>query len=855
MADFDVETVFMDAVGNDLSDEDVSSYLCSVLSSMEIEELRSVDNLAEVVSPFLVDAGSHNEDEASAICRQLAKAFGGSGYSGGSNGRGDGASDEPELELLSAPIKLNDTVEVQQLNKKGTYITSTAQQHLEMSNEFSDSSMLESLQAPSTRAAMRKRRHDEDILNKKLRDESNRRKEAANELHNARMAVVKAARSSGGQHKQGVNIECFSLPHPNGRGELLSDAKLTLSVNRKYGLVGKNGAGKSTLLRGLALYQLPNIKHLRILLVDQHVEGDDKSPMEWVLDADVERTALLEEQERIQLYMNMNINPDNTNVKEKNSLPLDLRGVDLTLALQEVEDRMEIMEIRTAEQRALVILKGLGFTDEMIYKPTNRLSGGWAMRAALSAAIYVNPDLLLLDEPTNHLDLHALVWLEEWLINTFSGILVVVSHDSHFLDSVCSDIIDFKSTLSGAHVSSLISYNGDYSTYMRTLTEKRTNKMRDYDAYEKEKEKLIEFISREGKKYDNPSHQSQRKMKMKQLTNLNEVSLTPDDVELVLKLPKPHGIFKENEKLISIQNVSFAWPKIDAETKAKFQEAIAKANADFQGNDNNENKNNDDDEIIIQPEINKNDIKYYSPLFTNVDFVVQSKARIAILGRNGCGKTSLLNIILGSSATGIGMQTALPTTGIITKLSGCRVTMLQQHHYKGEQLDPDLSALDHIRALPQDESSAVGLYDPGSRHEDAALRTYLANFGIRRDPAILPVKYLSGGQRMRVALACAFFRKPDLLILDEPTNHLDSDTVRALCESLQKFEGAIIAVSHDEAFVNKVIVAGVESEKSVQKIKEGEIWVMENKQVKRHEGTFSSYKRKIRDEMLKKLGK
>eukprot|EP00606_Chrysophyceae_sp_TOSAG23-5_P000124 GSChrysophyteH2.ASY1.ANO1.740.1 assembled CDS len=121
------------------------------------------------------------------------------------------------------------------------------------------------------------------------------------------------------------------------------------------------------------------------------------------------------------------------------------------------------------------------------------------------------------------------------------------------------------------------------------------------------------------------------------------------------------------------------------------------------------------------------------------------------------------------------------------------------------------------------------------------MRSYLANFGIRRDSAILPVKYLSGGQRMRVALAIAFFRRPDVLILDEPTNHLDADTVRALCESLHAFEGTIISVSHDEAFVNRVIALG------------GEIWVLESQRVKRFDGTFSSYKRSVRAEMMKKM--
>ena len=855
MAALDPEYVFLKTVGDSITDEDVSAYLCSVLSEMDEAELKSVEALTEVVAPFLIEAGSHDEDEAAAVCRSLVQAFGGSGYTGVGGSASALEVEEEVPVLLSAPVRLNDTMEVQQLNKKGSYISSTAQADVENMED----GVLESQQAPATKALLRKRRADQAILERKLREESERRTAAANELHDARMAVVKAARASGGGHKQGVNIECFSLPHPSGRGDLLADAKLQLAVGRKYGLVGRNGAGKSTLLRALAMYKLPGCQHLRVLLVDQHVEGDAKSALSWVMDADVERIALLEEEVRLTGFLQAQTQAAEEKGASANSgsakvtLPVDLRGVDLSMALQEVWDRMDVMEVRTAEQRARHILSGLGFTEEMMVNPTNTLSGGWAMRAALAAAIFVHPDLLLLDEPTNHLDLHALVWLEEWLLNSFRGTLIVVSHDSHFLDGVCTDVLEFRSTLSGAKKSSLITFTGDYSTYERTLAEKRINLRRDRDAFERTRDHLQEFIAREGKKYDNPSHQSQRKMKMKQLAALQEVNIAEEDSELVLKLPKPHGIFNGNEKLLSIQNVSFAWPKAKAAPAAGEDSASGQNEGEEgEGEGDGDDGHNGDEVVAVEAK------QYHPPLFEKVDMVVQAKARLAFLGRNGCGKTSLLNLLLTGETN---IENTTPTAGKVTKLPGCRVTMLQQHHYKGEQLDPDMSALEHIRALPQDSTSAVGENDPGSRHEDAAMRSYLANFGIRRDAAILPVKYLSGGQRMRVALASAFFRRPDVLILDEPTNHLDADTVRALCESLRAFEGTIISVSHDEAFVNRVIGAtatvgassGGADTVSGLKALGGEIWVLESQRVTRFDGTFSNYKRKVRAEMMKNL--
>ncbi len=192
------------------------------------------------------------------------------------------------------------------------------------------------------------------------------------------------------------------------------------------------------------------------------------------------------------------------------------------------------------------------------------------------------------------MDLHALVWLEHWLTNYFTGIVLTVSHDQVFLDSICTDILELKSTIIGQAKSSLIHYSGDFSTYMNTLEENRIAQDRLRASYEKEKEKLQEFIRREGKKYDNPAHQAQRKMKMKQLEKLIEVEKYEPEAELVLKFPKPYCIFEEKETLISVKDLGFAWT--------------------------------DDDNQVVG-----------DYLFKDVDFTVTKGARIAILGKNGCG--------------------------------------------------------------------------------------------------------------------------------------------------------------------------------------------------------------------------
>jgi ATPase subunit of ABC transporter with duplicated ATPase domains len=161
---------------------------------------------------------------------------------------------------------------------------------------------------------------------------------------------------------------------------------------------------------------------------------------------------------------------------------------------------------------------------------------------------------------------------------------------------------------------------------------------------------LREFISREGKKYDTPQHQAQRKMKMKQLEKLIEVENVEEDSDMHLRLPQPYSNFDKNATMIAIKDVGFAWESDDAATEPSEEEY----------------------------------------LFRNVDFTVGSGARIVILGKNGCGKTSLLNLLTGEVS---------PSVGDVQRHVGSRVTMLQQHHYKGEQLDPNISALDHIKAM------------------------------------------------------------------------------------------------------------------------------------------------------------
>lgn len=837
-----------------LEDGDVMDYISSILEGMELDEVRKPEVLEEVIGPFLLDAGGvdFDEQQVTSTCKKLCVALGGSGFGSGTlhgSPAGDNmADDDLTPMLLSAPIKLADTQEVQQATqKKATYGGSFVKKGngIEINNgmEF----------VPTTKSEIRKAKKEEEALRKRLKVESDLRSKEMEEMLQARMMAIQAARALGNSYKTGVNIEGLSLPHPSGTGDLLTDAKLVLVPRRRYGLIGKNGCGKSTLMKYMANYKFDGLQHLKILLVDQHVEGDEDTALAWLLRADVERTALLNDEEKLNKFLALSMIKDSSETtvdrgkkggddggedggEDEDVIPAEFRGVNLELALAEVHERMESIDVRSAEKRAKRILFGLGFTEEQMLQRTKYLSGGWSMRAALGAAIFVKPQLLLLDEPTNHLDLHALVWLENYLLSSFEGILMCVSHDTSFLDTVCTDIYELKSRLGGSARSSLEHYNGDYRTYENTLKENRVMQARQREAFEDKRDKLKEFISREGKKYDTPQHQAQRKMKMKQLAALQEAAAVEVEKELRLSLPKPFGSFAPNEKLLALQQVEFAYPPQRMEDEDEEGEEGGREVTVTQVNESS-NGMSDEKELTVS-----------EPLFSDVDFVVTSRSRLAILGRNGCGKTSLLNLMVGFTS---------PTTGDVKRHPGCRICMLQQHHYKGEQLNPDFNALEHIANLPDDEHSAIGIQEKGTRHEETVQRSYLANFAVSNP--LIKVRYLSGGQKMRVALAVALFHKPDVLILDEPTNHLDLDTVTALSVALQKYDGAVIVVSHDEDFVNRVVLKQKESgqaldsapsSKETDVASGGEMYVFSHNKVTRFEGTFREYKNAIRAKVI-----
>ena len=298
------------------------------------------------------------------------------------------------------------------------------------------------------------------------------------ELHAARVAAVKA-RNKLGAYKGALDAAEFTLPNPGGGQPLLEDAACTLIWGRRYGLIGRNGTGKSTMLRAFAARRVGNIpENVTVHYVSQEVNltpaQSCKTPIDCVVEADIERTLLLEELASLESQIA---------TESLDELGSKRHG--------EVLSRLDEIGSDSAHRRATKLLENLGFSTELRSRTLQQLSGGWRVRTMLAAAIFAAPDLLLLDEPTNHLSIGAVLWLarelsegETWQ----SRMVVIVSHDRHFMDEVCTDCLH----ISGA-AKRLTQCRGNYSKWAKQRKEQQVLFAKEQSQRQEEIDKLREY--------------------------------------------------------------------------------------------------------------------------------------------------------------------------------------------------------------------------------------------------------------------------------------------------------------------------------------------------------------------------
>jgi len=379
--------------------------------------------------------------------------------------------------------------------------------------------------------------------------------------------------------------------------------------------------------------------------------------------------------------------------------------------IAEIQTRLADIGAHAAPARAASILAGLGFSNADQQRPCAEFSGGWRMRVALAATLFAEPDLLLLDEPTNYLDLEGTLWLQDHLA-CYPATLIVISHDRDLLDSAVGHILSLESR-------KLELYRGGYSSFERQRGERMLLDQKMIKKQEAQRKHLQAFVDRFRAKATK-ARQAQSRLKM--LAKLEPiVALVTEDVRPI-HIPAPHKVLS---------------PPIIA---------------------------TDDVDIGYEPG---------HPVLSGLSLRVDNDDRIALLGANGNGKSTLLKLLAGR---------LLPEHGTVTRAANLKVAYFAQHQL--DELEPDASPYDHVRRLMPDAP-------------EAKVRGRVGAIGFSGIAGNTKVEKLSGGEKARLLLGLATFSAPHLVILDEPTNHLDIDSRAALIEAINDFPGAVVLVSHD----------------------------------------------------------
>jgi len=411
---------------------------------------------------------------------------------------------------------------------------------------------------------------------------------------------------------------------------------------------------------------------------------------------------------------------------------------DLVDKLAKLQEKFEMMEGYALQAKAEEILEGIGFSSEDLKRPLREFSGGWRMRVMLAKLLLEKPSLLMLDEPTNHLDLPSIQWIENYL-RSYEGAVIVVSHDRQFLDNTITSIVEVANQ-------QLNVYSGNYSFY---LEERELRREIQQNAYENQQQKIKQterFIERFRAK---ATKARQVQSRVKALDRMDKV----DEV-------------------------------IDENASVNFRFTFKKQSGRFVVELNNVSKSYGDLQII------KNSTR-----------AIERGDKIALIGANGKGKSTLLRIIAGTE----------PIEGE-SKL--------------GYNVDMGFFAQHQLEALNVNNDLLGELKQAGSEKTEQELRNVLGCFLFTDEEVFKKIKVLSGGEKSRVALAKTLIGEANFLLLDEPTNHLDMQSVNILIQALQQYQGTFVIVSHDRYFIKEVA---------------NKIWYIEDHEIKEYPGSYEEY--------------
>ena len=380
----------------------------------------------------------------------------------------------------------------------------------------------------------------------------------------------------------------------------------------------------------------------------------------------------------------------------------------------DVHERLLAIDAYSAPARAAKILNGLGFDEEMQKRPVDSFSGGWKMRIALGALLFSQPDILLLDEPSNHLDLEATLWLENFL-KSYPATLVVISHERDLLNKVVDHILHLQG-------GQLTLYPGGYDAFEKQRAERAAQLAAAKASQDAQRARLQDYVARNSAR---ASTAKQAQSRAKMLAKMQPIAALMEDPSLSFDFPDPEEM---KSPMITLEQAAVGYGEAP-------------------------------------------------PILKRLNFRIEADDRIALLGRNGNGKTTLARLLASQLE---------PAEGEVNVPGRLKVGYFTQ--YQVEELAGEDTPLDLMNRAMEGAS-------PG------AVRAQLGRFGFSGPRAQQRVDKLSGGERARLALALITRDAPHLLILDEPTNHLDVDAREALIQALNDYSGAVILISHDRHMV------------------------------------------------------
>ncbi|MBD5800698.1 putative ABC transporter ATP-binding protein YheS [Azoarcus sp. Aa7] len=506
-----------------------------------------------------------------------------------------------------------------------------------------------------------------------------------------------------------------------GAKPLFENVSVKFGEGNRYGLIGANGAGKSTFMKilcGALESSAGNVSkdpHERMAYLRQDQFGyEDMRVLDVVLMGHAEMWACMAEKDAIYA------NPEATEEDYMHAA--------------ELEGKFAEYDGYTAESRAGELLLGVGIGTELHNGPMKNVAPGWKLRVLLCQALFANPDILMLDEPTNNLDINTIRWLED-VLNERNSTMVIISHDRHFLNQVCTHMADLD-------YGTITVYAGNYDDYMEASTLAR---QRQQAANSRAKEKiqdLQEFVRRF----------SANKSKAKQATSRLKLidKLKPEDVKPSSRqYPWIRFDYDDKDKLhrlaCEVENLSFAYEGME------------------------------------------------KPLINKFSIAIEAGEKIAIIGENGVGKTTLMKLLLG------GLQ---PQKGGVKWAEKAKPGYYAQDHSADFASDTSLTEwiADYARVTVDSQGGDL----------ETLIRGTLGRLLFSGDDVRKSVKVISGGEQGRMLFGKLMLSRPNVLLMDEPTNHLDMESIESLNTGLEKFSGTLIFISHDREFVSSLATRVIE---------------------------------------------